>query len=119
MAKFPPLIISALLYHCFSRLSRRVLLFFGHSGGFFCPGAPKPAREAAFCRFRGRGNGGFRVQDILHPRWRRTLSNENRDAASKKPAPIPRAGDQGRFFSFLGNGQLFFSCRETRSIMRA
>ena len=75
MAEYPPLIISALLYHCFSRLSRRAFLFFGLFVGFFRSKHPKRPAGLRFAA-SGAGTGGGRslpVQDILHPRRRRKV----------------------------------------------
>lgn len=126
MAEYLPLIISALLYHCFSRLSRRAFLFFSLFGGFFSVKAPKTPRRAALCRFRGRDRRGrsLPVQDILHPRRRRKILHEDRNGTTKKAAPAPpRGGTETAFSLFLGRGRGHFlsscSCRETRSIMRA
>lgn len=129
MAEYPPLIISALLYHCFSRLSRRAFLFFGLFGGFFSVKAPKTPRRAVLCRFRGRDRRGrsLPVQDILHPHRRRKVHTGTGTERRKRPSPLPRVGEQGRSFQlFFGRSERemghFFSscsCRETRSIMRA
>ena len=129
MAEYPPLIISALLYHCFSRLSRRAFLFFGLFVGFFRSKHPKrPAGLRFAASGAGTGGGkGFPVQDILHPYRRRKVHTGTGTERRKRPSPLPRVGEQGRSFQlFFGRSERemghFFSscsCRETRSIMRA
>ena len=129
MAEYPPLIISALLYHCFSRLSRRAFLFFGLFVGFF---RSKHQKRPAGLRFAasgaGTGGGGAclcRISCIRAAGEKFTREPERNDG--KRPSPLPRAGEQGRSFQlFFGRSERemghFFSscsCRETRSIMRA
>lgn len=127
MAEYPPLIISALLYHCFSRLSRRAFLFFGLFVGFFRSKHPKrPAGLRSAASGAGTGGGGAclcRISCIRAAGEKFTREPERR----KRPSPLPRAGEQGRSFQlFFGRSERemghFFSscsCRETRSIMRA
>lgn len=129
MAEYPPLIISALLYHCFSRLSRRAFLFFGLFFGFFWSKHPKRPAGLRFAAFgAGTGGGGAclcRISCIRAAGEKFTREPERNDG--KRPSPLPRAGEQGRSFQlFFGKSERemghFFSscsCRETRSIMRA
>lgn len=126
MAKYPPLIISALLYHCFSRLSRRALLFFGGFSGFFSFKALKAPRRAALCRFRpgpaGETPVACRISCIRAAGENFTWEPERNDG--KRPPLLPPRGGTGAVFSLPSGrerGHFFSSCscRETRSIMRA
>lgn len=129
MAEYPPLIISALLYHCFSRLSRRAFLFFGLFVGFFRSKHPKrPAGLRFAASGAGTGGGGACLCRISCIRTAgEKICTETGTERRKRPSPLPRAGEQGRSFQlFFGRSERemghFFSscsCRETRSIMRA
>lgn len=129
MAEYPLLIISALLYHCFSRLSRRAFLFFGLFVGFFRSKRPKrPAGLRSAASGAGTGGGGAclcRISCIRAAGEKFTREPERNDEKDRPRSPA-RGNRDGLFSFFFGRSERemghFFSscsCRETRSIMRA